>query len=185
MSPAVKIISLALAGILIASTALAQQPGSRRIYDFKRLDTGLGLSQAQLMYQAENDLLGQRTNVTSTATNNITNNSTTAAESLTNITTDCGNDALARSMPPSAVPGRGHSRRASHMGTGTQTGAGTTARTGKTRIQHHETYQTALIPCSWPFCCRGPPAAHRGRAAEIMQYQDWTLACEGAKQSSA
>jgi hypothetical protein len=127
MSPAVKIISLALAGILIASAALAQQPGSRKIYDFKRLDTGLGLSQSQLMYQAENDLLGQRTNVTSTATNNITNNSTTAAESLTNITTDCGSNALCQIDAAFSRSGQGTQSSGQSMGTGTQTGAGTTA----------------------------------------------------------
>jgi hypothetical protein len=126
MSPAAKIISLALTSVLFAGTALAQQPGSRRIYDFKRLDTGLGLSQAQLMYQAENDLLGQRTTVTSTATNNITNNSTTAAESLTNITTDCGSNALCQIDATFSRSGQGTQSSGQSMGTGTQTGTGTT-----------------------------------------------------------
>jgi hypothetical protein len=122
----VKISTLALTCVLIAGTALAQQPGNRRTFDFKRLDSGLGLSQAQLMYQAENDLLGQRTTVTSTSTNNVTNNSTTAAESLTNITSDCGNNAVCQIDAAFNRSGSGTQTSGTTMGTGTQNGTGST-----------------------------------------------------------
>jgi hypothetical protein len=124
--PVTKLLALSLAGVMIAGTALAQTPGSRRTFDFKRLDTGLGLSQAQLMYQAEHDLLGQKTTVnsTSTSTNNITSNQTTAAESLTNITTDCGSNALCQIDAAFSRSGAGSQSSGQTMGTGTQTGTG-------------------------------------------------------------
>lgn len=126
MTTASKIAILALAGILVAGAATAQTPGSRRSYDFKRLDTGLGLSQAQLLYQVEKDRLGQRTTVHSTSTNNVTNNSTTAAESLTNITTECGSDAVCQIDAAFSRNGTGSQSSGQTMGTGTQTGTGST-----------------------------------------------------------